>query len=86
MKIKELLKDTKYEVLKGNEDIEISHIAYNSKKVKKGSLFVCIQGLKADGHNFINDAFKNGNEPSKSLNLVGITGTNGKTSRIDLNI
>lgn len=117
MLIKDLLKETEHTVLSGDKNIEISNIVYNSKKVIKGSLFVCIKGFKLDGHDYIVDAVKNGavailveeelknypedvvfikventrkvlpqigsifyGEPSKDLNVVGITGTNGKTS------
>lgn len=45
---------------KGNMDMEISSIAYDSRKAKAGSLFVCIEGTKADGHKYIPDALANG--------------------------
>ncbi|PKL84073.1 MAG: hypothetical protein CVV24_01500 [Ignavibacteriae bacterium HGW-Ignavibacteriae-3] len=38
----------------------LSSIEIDSRKVKKGSLFVAIKGEKFDGHNFIKDAIKNG--------------------------
>jgi UDP-N-acetylmuramoyl-L-alanyl-D-glutamate--2,6-diaminopimelate ligase len=44
----------------GNANSEISSIAYDSRKVVKGSLFVCIEGFKQDGHEFINDAIEKG--------------------------
>lgn len=43
-----------------NLDIEINGIKTNSKEVKKGDLFVCIKGFTNDGHEYINDALKNG--------------------------
>jgi UDP-N-acetylmuramoyl-L-alanyl-D-glutamate--2,6-diaminopimelate ligase len=45
---------------KGSIDIDINSIAYDSRKVKKGSMFVCIDGTKADGHEFIPEALDNG--------------------------
>ncbi len=96
-------------------DPDIKSIHYNSKEVQKGGLFVAIKGLVADGHNYIDDAVKNGaaviitekpveinnavvfcvtdtrkalaiiaatfhNNPSNGINIIGITGTNGKTT------
>lgn len=45
---------------KGNTDIEVAAIAYDSRKVSKDSLFVCIPGLKSDGHDFAEQAVKQG--------------------------
>ncbi|MGO4501158.1 Mur ligase domain-containing protein [Paenibacillus sp. 2RAB27] len=36
----------------GNSDIVISGIAYDSRKVRQGDIFVCIKGFSVDGHNF----------------------------------
>ncbi len=96
--------------------IEIKAIANNSKDVQPGALFVCIRGLKVDGHQFADDALKKGavaiiceelpelsekpvevlvpdsrlalgrlaaafyGYPSDKLRLIGVTGTNGKTT------
>ena len=35
-------------------------ISINSKKIKKNDIFVAIKGLNYDGHDYINEAFKNG--------------------------
>ena len=102
---------------------EISSIAFDSRKVTPGSLFVAIPGLKQDGSRFIQDAIQRGavafitelpidhlhalglvsngltaicvddsrkalawvsaahyGHPSRNMNLVGISGTNGKTT------
>lgn len=105
----------------GPTDIEISSIAFNSGKAKKGGLFVAVGGLKTDGHKFIDDAVKKGikavvcetmpkklnaevtyikvkdsqvalgfiadnfyKHPSERIKIVGITGTNGKTTTATL--
>jgi len=39
---------------------EVAGITHDSRKVKKGYLFVAIQGHKLDGHDFITDATGNG--------------------------
>lgn len=108
-----------HELLKNNcpetaRDIDITSIAYDSRKVIKGGLFVCIKGYETDGHKYARTAVDNGavlivaedkidvdvpvvyvensrraiaeiactfyNNPSQKLSLVGITGTNGKTT------
>ncbi|MBQ7140235.1 MAG: UDP-N-acetylmuramoyl-L-alanyl-D-glutamate--2,6-diaminopimelate ligase [Bacilli bacterium] len=89
------------------------NIKTNSKKVKKGDTFVAIKGQNFDGHDYIDDAIKNGAdtiicekgnysvktviventkvflkeylytnyyENIKDIKLIGITGTNGKTT------
>lgn len=48
------------EEIKGNVDIEISGIAYDSRKVKKDFIFVCIDGKTVDGHKFVSFAIENG--------------------------
>lgn len=103
-------------VLTGGLDQSISNIHYDSRQVTPGSLFVCIPGLKTDGHLFSQEAVAKGavalvverpvevpdgitvikvpdarvalaklaacfyGYPSRRFNLIGVTGTNGKTS------
>ena len=107
----ELLKDRCPDMAR---NIDITSIAYDSRKVTDGSLFVCIKGYETDGHKYARMAADNGaalivaedeidvavpvvyvensrryiaelacefyNNPSHKLSLVGITGTNGKTT------
>ena len=116
MKLAKLIEGLEYEVLKGNLDVSINSINYDSRKVKDGDIFVCIKGFKSDGHNFINAAINNGakvivcedeadvkdgitlikfkdtrkalakigakyyDNPCDKLNIIGVTGTNGKTT------
>ncbi len=115
-KICELLKREEYSVLQGSDCVDINSVEYDSRKVKEGSVFVCILGLTMDGHNFINSAIKNGakavvvqkdvsvlegitcikvkntrhtlaimsaeyyGKPASKMRLIGVTGTNGKTT------
>src|SRR5438067_826117 len=44
----------------GSLDREISAIAYDSRRVENGTLFVAIRGEKADGHDFISQAINQG--------------------------
>ncbi len=96
-------------------DVEVSALAYDSRRVVSGSLFAAIPGAKSDGHDFIPKALASGatsilcerdvdtgsatrviaadsrralalaakrfhGEPSDELTMVGVTGTNGKTT------
>ena len=104
-----------------NTDIDIENIEQDSRRVKKGSLFVAVRGTNVDGHSFIpqvleagaaavvcDEEWHNANPnaggnatlvvvkdcnlalallasawngyPSEQLTLVGVTGTNGKTT------
>ncbi|AZO95088.1 UDP-N-acetylmuramoyl-L-alanyl-D-glutamate--2,6-diaminopimelate ligase [Halocella sp. SP3-1] len=117
MKIKELLVNVQVEKITGDENIEISGMVYDSRQAKQGDLFICIDGFRYDGHNFIPKAVQNGvcavvierevdeyiqgityirvkssreamaslaasfyNYPLDKLQLIGVTGTNGKTT------
>lgn len=116
MLLKELLKNSKYSLVKGKDDIEIKNLCYDNRKVKDGDVFLCIKGFKVDGHSFIEDAIEKGakvivleedrnidaditiikvdntrkalaemssnffNNPKDKLKIIGVTGTNGKTT------
>ncbi|MBE6047444.1 MAG: UDP-N-acetylmuramoyl-L-alanyl-D-glutamate--2,6-diaminopimelate ligase [Clostridium sp.] len=117
MMLKELLNGLDYEVLQGNEDIEIESVEYDSRNVKQNGLFVCIKGYATDGHKYAEMASQNGasaivcedsidisnrnntiikvkdsrkalavigsnyyHNPSKKMKIIGVTGTNGKTT------
>ena len=47
-------------ILEGDPAVDIRGIAYDSRQVKPGDLFVCIKGFRFDGHQFIDDAVKRG--------------------------
>lgn len=44
----------------GDWDVEIKHIAYDSRKVVPGTLFVAIKGYLTDGHRYISSAIEKG--------------------------
>jgi UDP-N-acetylmuramoyl-L-alanyl-D-glutamate--2,6-diaminopimelate ligase len=105
----------------GPEDVEISRIQFDSRKIAPGDLFVAVRGTASDGHDFIGTAITRGaivivcenipeqrnpgvcyietknsgialgkiasafyGNPSTLLKLIGITGTNGKTTTATL--
>ena len=115
MKLSELLVNIQYTTpLKEVLQLEITDVASDSRKVKKGCAFVCVKGLNSDGHDYAQNAQNFGaaviiaehktkstlphilvkdsrkaffglcanlfNRPQKSLKIIGVTGTNGKTS------
>ena len=94
-------------------DCEITDLTSDSRKVSEGIVFVCIKGIKSDGHDYAQAAAANGasaiicdhdlglanqlivdstreafaamcenfmGHPLQRLKLIGVTGTNGKTS------
>ena len=44
----------------GDAQTEITGIEHDSRKIAAGNLFVCFEGAHVDGHNFIEQAVKNG--------------------------
>ncbi|MEE9241284.1 MAG: UDP-N-acetylmuramoyl-L-alanyl-D-glutamate--2,6-diaminopimelate ligase, partial [bacterium] len=101
----------------GGDGTKVSGLAYDSRSVVQGDLFVAIPGLEVDGHDYAASAVSSGaaaiviehavggvlpevprlvvpscreamalladafyGHPSGSLSLVGVTGTNGKTT------
>ncbi len=78
-----------YEIF-GKENILLSSISDDSRKTKKGSLFIAVKGLTHDGHNFIPQVIKKGalavigeNEPESNW-LKKITYVKVKDSRLAL--
>lgn len=60
MKLIQLLEGLEEKEIIGNSDVGIGSIAYDSRKVRKGSLFVCIEGFVSDGHDYIQQAIAAG--------------------------
>lgn len=60
MKLTQLLERLEYEIVKGQDDIEISDLINDSRKVGEGSVFVCISGAVSDGHTYVNEVAAKG--------------------------
>ena len=60
MKLAKLIEGLDILKIEGDVDKEISRIVYDSRQAVPGSLFVCIDGFKTDGHKFIQSALDNG--------------------------
>ncbi|HEY8863718.1 MAG TPA: UDP-N-acetylmuramoyl-L-alanyl-D-glutamate--2,6-diaminopimelate ligase [Candidatus Dormibacteraeota bacterium] len=60
MKLHELARGVPGATLEGNGDVEITGIAYDSRRVKPGDIFVAVEGLQVDGHAYASDALAAG--------------------------
>ena len=60
MKLKDLLDGIQYQLIQGDPELEITSIAYDSRKAAEGSLFVCLKGFETDGHQYIPQAVQAG--------------------------
>lgn len=60
MNLKEVLIGLEGLKARGNIDIEIEGIAFNSKEVKENYLFVAIKGFETDGHKYVEEALEKG--------------------------
>jgi len=56
--LKTLLQEIDYELIQGNDEIEISDLYIDSRKAKEGSAFFCFIGANSDGHDYISDVVK----------------------------
>lgn len=115
--LKDILFGVSLQSITGNREEEVHGVAFDSRKVEPGFLFVAVKGLTVDGHDFIESTIDKGakiivcekapknlpkgitivqtdnsakalgiiasnfyGRPSENIKLVGITGTNGKTT------
>lgn len=60
MILKELISELDYTLYNGNENVEITELVCDSRKIVKGCLFVCVRGTVFDGHTFIDEAIRQG--------------------------
>jgi len=119
--VNEVIKATKGQLVKGDQNFQIRSISIDSRSIKKSDLFIAIKGDNFDGHDFIGNAIKSGasgiilssrHSPLKTLSpafiikvsntlkalqnlakyyrgkfdipIIGITGSNGKTTVKDM--
>lgn len=60
MQLEQLIVDLPEAHVTGPTNVSISNVAYDSRKVDQGSLFVAIKGTHVDGHHFIAQAIERG--------------------------
>ncbi len=119
--LSDILYKVRLEEVIGSTHVAISSVSFDSRKVKKDTLFVATRGTSVDGHKFIRNAVAAGavavlceempaekpesvtyvkvadtsyalgiiacnfyDNPSEKIKLVGVTGTNGKTTTVTL--
>ncbi|MDP7385187.1 MAG: Mur ligase family protein, partial [Nitrospinota bacterium] len=121
VKLSELLEGLGPFPVSGNPDTDITGVAYDSRKVRPGDLFIALPGTRTDGQRYLEEAVGRGaaglivrdladakarglnssvalaetpdtrralarladafyGHPSGDLRVIGITGTNGKTT------
>src|SRR5690349_16907746 len=115
MRLDELLAGYPGARVLGDSTVEVADLTYDSRKVEPGTLFFCVVGERADGHEFGARAVEEGavalvvereltdlevtqvvvedsraamaplaarfwGDPTAKLRVVGVTGTNGKTT------
>ena len=56
MKLSKICEKIKYECLQGRMEAEVRDIIYDSRKIAKETMFVCMVGAVTDGHKYIPDA------------------------------
>lgn len=119
--LSDILYKTRLEEVVGSTNVAINSVTFDSRQVKKDSLFIATKGTAVDGHHYIEKAIESGaaaivceelpsikkenvtyvkvlnsaealgyiacnfhDNPSEKLKLVGVTGTNGKTTTVTL--
>jgi UDP-N-acetylmuramoyl-L-alanyl-D-glutamate--2,6-diaminopimelate ligase len=115
MQLKYLIQNLPDAVVSGSTEREIAGVAYDSRKVRPGTLFAALRGEKVDGLAFLEQAVAAGavavlgenvepdsrittvrtpnaraalaqvaaaffQQPAQRLKMLGVTGTNGKTT------
>ncbi len=60
MKLIDLLEEMEYQCVQGSVDREITTLAYDSRKVERDSVFVCITGAVRDAHDFAEEVAEKG--------------------------
>ena len=59
MKLNNILNGLETVSITGDLNIDITNIAYDSRKVEENTLFICIKGFNSDGHKYIESAIEN---------------------------
>ncbi|MCI5613666.1 MAG: UDP-N-acetylmuramoyl-L-alanyl-D-glutamate--2,6-diaminopimelate ligase [Agathobacter sp.] len=60
MKLSRLVEKLQYQLMAGDVDVEISTLVYDSRKVEKNCVFVCILGAVRDAHDYVSEVVEKG--------------------------
>lgn len=94
MKLKKILNNIEYELIKGSLDTNITDLCYDSRKVTKDCAFICLDGTQVDGHDFIDTAIKKGAstifiekdiEVSQPVTVIKLSNTRKDLSLLSIN-
>lgn len=93
MKLEKILEKTNYSIINGSTNIEITDICYDSRKIKEGSLFICLVGSSFDGHDYIDSAIEKGAKAvlvekdifRKDITIIKVNNTRRVLSQISIN-
>lgn len=58
--VRELLRGLDYQMIKGDDEGEISALIYDSRKVIEGCMFVCVKGAAYDSHEHVEEIVEKG--------------------------
>ena len=67
IQLTELIKNIDDLEIFGSNQIAVNNVSNNSKKIKSGDIYIAIKGSNFDGHDFIDDAIKEGADCILSL-------------------
>jgi UDP-N-acetylmuramoyl-L-alanyl-D-glutamate--2,6-diaminopimelate ligase len=90
MKLEALLKNVATTSVEGSLDREVTALAYDSRKVKQGAVFVAMKGEKVDGAQFVENAIAAGAEAivsesaPRQSRATSIVVRNARTALADL--
>ena len=87
MKLNDIIQGLDIINVKGELNIDINNVQYDSRKVTKGTLFICIKGFVSDGHKYIKDAIEKGASAflvEEDVEIKGCTFIKVKDTRKDM--
>ena len=76
MKLNDIINGLETVSITGDLNIDITNIAYDSRKVEENTLFICIKGFNSDGHKYIESAIEKGAKAfliQDDVNIEGYT-------------
>lgn len=74
-----LLEKIEYKCIAGSTEVSVAAVAYDSRKITKDCLFLCITGANADGHDFTEEAVKKGAKVLVTEKDIPMKGMEGAT-------
>jgi UDP-N-acetylmuramoyl-L-alanyl-D-glutamate--2,6-diaminopimelate ligase len=60
LRLKKIIQDLEITSIRGDQDLHVGKITFDSRDVNEGDLFVAIRGTLADGHSYMDRAISSG--------------------------